>query len=146
MNNQHVAEESMKKRLFNLNIIYPPSLVTSAPLQILLADWTSNFNISDISDRIDKSDTVIDGSSGSGSGSSSGSGSDSNRSGSGSDSRNICPIYLLKTAGDLFGCEIQESEFKISQDFNQGIQTQPTHPMLSMLSMGADNEYTVAVR
>ena len=126
----------MKKRLFNLNIIYPPSLVTSAPLQILLADWTSNFNISDISDRIDKSDTVIDGSSsGSGSG-----------SGSGSDSRNICPIYLLKTAGDLFGCEIQESEFKIPQINFQEIQTEPTHPMLSMLSMGADNEYSVAVR
>ena len=93
LNSAKDAESSKRKRLYDMSIIYPPSLLSVSPLKILLAHWTSPFSISD------------SGANGSGPLHSSG------------NATNSCPVYLLKTAQDMFGCEVKESEFSIPPVF-----------------------------
>jgi hypothetical protein len=81
-----VAEASISKRSYDLDILYPPSLTTKSSLGILLAEWTTEFSIYN-----QKNGTAI-----------------SHNSGG-----NICPIFILSTAKDFVGCEIKENEFTL---------------------------------
>lgn len=93
-NSAKAAESSMRKRLYHMSIIYPPSLLSVSPLKILLAHWTAPFSISDNSST-----------------------NGSSPLNSGRNTANSCPVYLLKTAQDMFGCEVKESEYSIPQVF-----------------------------
>lgn len=91
------AEASKKKRLFELSIVYPPTLVSVQPIPILLAEWTAF--------QLMSSNTW--------------GANNRNKSEEGRDmiasamKSSHCEVFLLRTAQDLFGCSVGEQEFSV---------------------------------
>jgi hypothetical protein len=104
------VEARIRARTYNMSVLYPPSLTTQ--FQMRVAEWTPQRSIASLLDEEQEEEVGGDG----------GGEHTNNNNNDGKDNsaaarratgngQQVCPLFVLRTPAEPFGCTVQENEF-----------------------------------